>query len=53
MDLANINLFWFLAISKKTKKIIKYTVVRGDKTYLSGKKKYLERQSLWKIRNEN
>jgi hypothetical protein len=46
MDLAKIDRFWIVGISKKTGEIFKYVIQRGDETYERGRAKY----SLWAYR---
>jgi hypothetical protein len=46
MDLAKIDTFWIIAISKKNGQIFKHAIKRGDETYESGRRKY----SLWAYR---
>jgi hypothetical protein len=46
MDLAKIDTFWIIAISKKNGQIFKHAIKRGDPTYESGRRKY----SLWAYR---
>ena len=40
MDIAGINRFWIVAISKKNSKVFKLAIERGDENYLSGLAKY-------------
>jgi hypothetical protein len=46
MDLAKIDRFWLIGISKKNGQIFKHAVQRGDETYNRGRAKY----SLWAYR---
>jgi hypothetical protein len=46
MDLAKIDRFWIIGISKKTGEIFKYAIERGDETYERGRAKY----ALWAYR---
>lgn len=40
MDLAEIDRFWILGISKKTKEVFKFAMQRGDEIYERGRAKY-------------
>lgn len=40
MDLAGIDRFWILGISKKTKEVFKFAIQRGDEVYERGRGKY-------------
>lgn len=47
MDIAKIDRYWIIAISKKTKEIFKFAIERGDETYTRGKAKYCYRAFQW------
>lgn len=48
MDLAKIDRFWIIGISKcKKPKVYNFVVIRGDKTYLSGLNKYTYLAGKW------
>jgi hypothetical protein len=53
MDIASLDRFWFVGISKKNQKVFKYAVQRGDEFYKRGKQKYLKLAYLWNIYFEN
>lgn len=53
MDIAGLDRFWFIGISKKNMKVFKYAVSRDDEFYIKGKQKYLRLAYLWNIYFEN
>jgi hypothetical protein len=46
MDIAKINYFWIIGISKPTGQVFKFAIERGDEVYLRGRAKY----SIWAYR---
>lgn len=49
MDLAGTNQHWIIGISKKTQKVFKYAIERGDATYLRGVAKYSRWAYRWNL----
>lgn len=49
MDLAKLERFWIIGISKKTGEIFKHAIERGDETYLRGRGKYTVWSYRWKM----
>lgn len=47
MDLARIDRFWIIGISKKTGEVFKYAIERGDETYRRGRDKYARLAYKW------
>ena len=42
MDIARIDYFWFLAISKVTKELFIYCIKRDDKLFIEGQQEYID-----------
>jgi len=49
MDLARIEMFWIIGISKVTGEIFKHAIRRGDAVYLAGRAKYSFWAYRWKL----
>lgn len=53
MDLARIDRFWIIGISKKTGEVFKFAIERGDETYNRGRDKYSRLAFKWIMLIEN
>lgn len=49
MDIAEIDFFWIIGISKKNGQVFKFAIQRGDAVYEEGKRKYLYWCNKWDI----
>lgn len=49
MDIAEIDFFWIIGISKKNGQVFKFAIQRGDSVYEAGKRKYVYWCNKWDI----